>query len=164
MEQNWAGAYCSLNSVWHWPSRFLLLASCLGRAMHRPSTGSLCKARDAFCLHSNRGLSAYCTNSCQRDCQQNSAKENAEHVCCFYWNVCKCCKYCSALVPAVFAKSVSIDQPVWASKEFSRFGQWWQRGRGFLFQLCRAWPLVRALVQPVGVSGVAWVVFPVPAK
>lgn len=51
IECNWAGACCSLNSVWHWPSDFLLLASCLGSAKYRPSTCSLCKVHDVLYLY-----------------------------------------------------------------------------------------------------------------
>lgn len=51
MEQNWAGTCCSLNSVWHCPFYFLLIASCLGIAKYYPSTCSFWEAHDVLYLH-----------------------------------------------------------------------------------------------------------------
>lgn len=83
MEQDWAGACFSLCSVWHCRSCFVIAALPL---VHFAKWCPLC-------AHSNMGVGAYWTNSCQRHFRRNSAKRKCRaYFFCFYWIVCKCCK------------------------------------------------------------------------
>lgn len=98
----------------------------------------LAKGLVSLSVSSRVATSVYCTSSCQRGFRQDSAKENAEHVLRSCWNIFKYSLEKITLAPTMFVN------PVWAWREFLRFGEWWPRGREFFFHLLRAWPLIRA--------------------
>lgn len=98
----------------------------------------LAKGIVSLSASSRVATSVYCTSSCQRGFRQDSAKENAEHVLRSCWNIFKYSLEKITLAPTMFVN------PVWAWRKFLRFGEWWPKGREFLFHPLRAWPLIRA--------------------